>query len=200
MKIPKNNVGMDLAHIYYYSVLEGKYLEPATSSQPIKAKGYEIHPGFVSLARQLDFARGSGEYPYKHLQDFEELCVTLMIQGFNHETIKWKTILFSLTGWAKQSYKLHVCNYHGCWSILYDQFGFAILPLSRIIDLHNKVLSFTQKEGETIGATWPRYKQVATSGLELIILGAIFMLHFLHSLSIESAEYLDMASEGVFVQ
>jgi hypothetical protein len=74
--------------------------------------------------------------------------------GLNHETIKCKTFPFSLTVWAKQWYKLHVYNCHGSWSVLKDQFCFALFPLSRIIDLSNEVLSFTQKEGESIEAPW----------------------------------------------
>jgi hypothetical protein len=84
--------------IYSFSALEGKYLEPATSIHPIEAEGYEIHPDFVSLVRELKFARGLSENSYKHLQDFEEICSTLMISGMNHETLNWKAFLFSLTG------------------------------------------------------------------------------------------------------
>jgi hypothetical protein len=51
------------------------------------------------LVRELNFSGASDENLYKHLQDFEELCATLMIPGMNHETIKWKTFPFSLTGW-----------------------------------------------------------------------------------------------------
>jgi hypothetical protein len=70
------------------------YLEPATLSHPIEAEGYEICPDFISLVRELNFARGFDENPCKHLQDFEEICATLMISGMNHETLKWKTIHF----------------------------------------------------------------------------------------------------------
>jgi hypothetical protein len=137
--------------IYSFSALEGKYLEPATSSQPIVAEGYEIHPNFISLVKELNFARGLDENPYKHMQDFEEICVTLMILGMNHETLKWKTFLFSLTGWAKQWYKLHVSSCHDNWVILKDQFCFTFFPLSTVIDLRNEVLNFAQKEGESLG-------------------------------------------------
>jgi hypothetical protein len=137
--------------IYSFSALEGKYLEPATSSQPIVAEGYEIHPDFISLVKELNFARGLDENPYKHMQDFEEICVTLMILGMNHETLKWKAFLFSLTGWAKQWYKLHVSSCHDSWVILKDQFCFAFFPLSTVIDLRNEVLNFAQKEGESSG-------------------------------------------------
>jgi hypothetical protein len=185
--------------IYSFSALEGKYLELATSSHPIEAKGYEIHPNFISLVRELNFARGLDENPYKHLQDFEQICATHMILGMNHETLKWKVFPFSLTGWAKQWYKLHVSSCHGSWVIIKDQFCFTFFPLSIIIDLHNEILNFAQKEGESLGAAWSRYNQLALSSPELSIPDAIFMQHFVHGLDTESTEYLDMTSRGVFV-
>jgi hypothetical protein len=120
----------------------GKYLEPSTSSHPIEAEGYEICPDFISLVREFNFAGGLDENPHKHLQDFDEICATLMISWMNHETLMWKAFPFSLTGWAKQWYMLHVSNCHGSWVILKDQSYFAFFPLSKIIDLHNEVLNF----------------------------------------------------------
>jgi hypothetical protein len=145
---------------------EGKYLEPATSSHPIEAEGYEICPNFISLIRELNFAGGLDENTYKHLQDFEEICATLMISGMNHETPKWKAFPFSLTGWAKQWYKLHVSSCHGSWIILKDELCFTFFLLSKIIELRNEVLNFAQKEGECLGAAWSRYNQLALSGSE----------------------------------
>jgi hypothetical protein len=167
--------------IYSFSTLEGKYLD------------------FISLVRELNFAGGLDENLYKQLQDFEETCATLMICGMNHETLNWKAFPFSLTGWAKQWYKLHFSNCHGSWVILKGQLCFAFFPLSKIIDLHNEVLNFNQKEGKSLGAAWSRYNQLALSGPELSIPDAMFIMHFVHGLGRESAEYLDMTSGGVFV-
>jgi hypothetical protein len=121
--------------IYYFSVLKGKYLEPTTSSRPIDPEAHEIHPDFISLVRELNFAGGFDENPCKHMQDFEEICATLMISGMNHETLNWKTFPFSLMVWAKQWYKRHVNGCHSSWVVLKDQFCFALFPLSKIIDL-----------------------------------------------------------------
>jgi hypothetical protein len=151
------------------------------------------------LVRELNFTGGLDENPYKHLQDFKELRATLMISGTNHETLKWKVFPFSLMGWAKRWYKLHVSNCHGSWVILKDQFYFTFFPLSKIIDLRNEVLNFAQKEGESLGGAWSRYNQLALSGPGLSIPDDMFMLHFVHGLGIESAKYLDMTSGGVFV-
>jgi hypothetical protein len=54
---------MTLASFYYYSAPEGKYLEPTISFHPIEVEMYEIHLGFVSLVRELDFAGGLDENP-----------------------------------------------------------------------------------------------------------------------------------------
>jgi hypothetical protein len=152
------------------------------------------------LVRDLNIAGGFDENQYKHLQDFEEICATLMISGMNHETHKWIASPFSLTGWAKQWYKLHVSSCHGSWVILEDQFYFAFFPLSKIIDIRNEVLNFAQNEGESLGVAWSRYNQFALSGPELSIPDVMFMQHFVHGLSTESAEYLDMTSgESLFI-
>jgi hypothetical protein len=129
--------------IYSFPASEGMYLEPATSLDPIEVEGYEIRPDFISLVRELNFARGLDEnlHKHKHLQDFEEICATLMISGMNHETLKWKAFSFSLTRWARQ-YKLHVNSCHGSWVILNDQFCFTFFPLSKIIALRKEVHNF----------------------------------------------------------
>jgi hypothetical protein len=71
--------------------------------------------------------------------------------------------------------------------------------LSKIIDLCNEVLNFFQNEGESLGAARTRYNQLALSGPVFSILDAMFMQHFVHGLGTESAKYLNMTSEGVFV-
>jgi hypothetical protein len=119
--------------IYCFSALKGKYLDLATSSYPIEAEGYVIHLDFISFVRELNFAGGFDKNSYKHVQDFGEICATLMISGMNHETLKWKTFPFSLTGWAKQWHKLHVSGCHSSWVVLKDQFCFAFFPLSKLL-------------------------------------------------------------------
>jgi hypothetical protein len=71
--------------------------------------------------------------------------------------------------------------------------------LSKIIDLHNEVLNFAQKEGESLGAAWSRNNQLALSSPELSIPDATFMQHFVHGLCTKSTEYLDMNYGRVFV-
>jgi hypothetical protein len=53
------------------------------------------------MVRELNFTRGLEENPYKHLQDFEDICASLMISGMNHETLKGKGFLIFINGMGK---------------------------------------------------------------------------------------------------
>jgi hypothetical protein len=107
----------------------------------------------------------------------------------------WSTVSLGL---VSHWYKLHVSNCHGSWVILKDQLCFTFFLLSKIIDLRNEVLNFTQKEEESLGAAWSKYNQLALSGLELSIPDALFMQHFVHRLGTKFTEMLDMTYGGVF--
>jgi hypothetical protein len=74
-----------------------------------------------------------------------------------------------------------------------------LIPLSKTIDLRNEVLNCAQKQGESLGAVWSRYNQLALSGPKLSIPNDMFMQHFVHGLGTKSTEYLDMTSGEVFV-
>jgi hypothetical protein len=62
-----SRVGVVCTPIYYFSAPKGKYMDPATSSHPIEIEGYERCLDFISLVRELNFAGGFDENPYKHL-------------------------------------------------------------------------------------------------------------------------------------
>jgi len=95
---------MDSTPIYKFSAPKGELLEPPPSSHPILIDGFQIHPAFIAMVREQTFSRKEDENPYIHLQDFEQLCSCLNISGMNHETLKWKLFLFSLSERAKQWY------------------------------------------------------------------------------------------------
>jgi hypothetical protein len=52
-------------YLLFFLAFKGKYLEPATSSHPIKAEGYEIRPNFISLVRELNFLEPNPRIPRK---------------------------------------------------------------------------------------------------------------------------------------
>jgi hypothetical protein len=91
-----------------------------------------------------------------------------MISGMKHETLKSKGSPFSLTGWAKQWYKLHVSSCYGSWVVLKDQLCFTFFPLSKIIDLHNQVLNFDLKLGESFRSSLVQIQSTCFVGSRVI--------------------------------
>jgi hypothetical protein len=87
---------MDSTPIYKYSAPLGELLEPPKLSKPITASGYEIRPGYIAMVRDQPFSRHEDENAYTHLQEFEQLCSCLHLEGLTHETTKWILFSFSL--------------------------------------------------------------------------------------------------------
>jgi hypothetical protein len=111
------------------------------------------------------------------------LCSCLTIAGMTQETLKWKLFLFSLLGRAKKWYAHSVRDVNGNWDELWDKFCLVFFPLFRIADLRIEVLTFKQKEKETLGAAWARFISLTNSGPKLSLLDHVLHYHFYHGLN-----------------
>jgi hypothetical protein len=114
------------------------------------------------------------------------------------ETIKWKLFLFSLLGKAKQWYAHTVGGVNGNWDKLRDKFCLAFFPISKVAALRIELLSFQQKEKETLGAAWARFLSLMNTGPNLSLPDYVVLYHFYLGLSKEDALQLDLSSRGSF--
>jgi hypothetical protein len=108
---------MDSKNIYQFSAPMGEDLEPPPSSLPIHAPRYELHPALIAMVREQSFSGAEEENPYTHLRCLEEVCLSLIIRGISHETLKWKLFQFSLMGIAKKWYTQIVRGVKGDWRV-----------------------------------------------------------------------------------
>jgi hypothetical protein len=69
-------------------------------------------------------------------------------------------------------------------------------PISRVVSLRSEVLSFKQKEKESLGMAWERFNALINTGLDLAIQDPILLQHFYMGLNRETSKYLDTASGG----
>ena len=150
------------------------------------------------MVRDQSFSGHEDENPYTHLREFEHLCSCLHIEGMEHETIKWKLFPFSLLGRAKKWYAHTVGGVNGNWDELRDKFCLAFFPDSRVGALRVEILTFRQKEKETLGAAWARFTDLINTGPNLSLPEHILLNHFHLGLSKEAAVYLDVSSGGSF--
>ena len=101
--------------------------------------------------------------PYKHLQEFEELCSGLVILGMTQEALQWKLFPFSLIERAEQWYTRMIGNMSGDWEELRDDFCYSFSLTEHIDSLPIDILDFEQLEKESIDAAWARFSGLLAS-------------------------------------
>jgi hypothetical protein len=128
--------------IHHYTAPLSTCLEPLKSSKPILTPGYELRPGLIKLIREQSFSGEDDENPYSHLWEFGQTCACLHITDISDETLRWKLFPFSLTGRAEQWYSQTERSMKGDWEMLCSKFCLSFFPISRVVSLRKKVLSF----------------------------------------------------------
>ena len=87
----------------------------------------------------------------------------------------------------------------GDWETLCSKFCLAFFSISRVVRLRKEVLSFKQKEQESLGTSWARCNDLITTGPNLAIQDPIILQYFYMGLNKDSMNFLDMASRGAFL-
>jgi hypothetical protein len=77
-------------------------------------------------------------------------------------------------------------------------FCLAFFPLFRIANLRIEILTFKQKEKDTLGAAWARFTSLINSSPNIALPNHVQHYHFYRGLSKEAALHLDIASGGSF--
>jgi hypothetical protein len=96
----------------------------------------------------------------------------------SQETLHWKLLPFSLDERVKQCYTHNVGKIASDWEELKNIFFLAFFPISRIAALQQEILSFQQKEKESIRAAWDKFLILTRSGPDLSIPNHVLLQHF----------------------
>ena len=70
---------------------------------------------------------------------------------------------------------------------LCSSFCLSFFPISGVVSLRREVLSFKQKEKESLGAAWACFNDLVNSGPDLAIQDPMLLQHFYMGLSGETA-------------
>ena len=90
-------------------------------------------------------------------------------------TLRWKLFLFSLTERAKQWYNKTIGSMQGDWEMLCSNFCLSFFPISRVVSLRIEVLTFKQKEIESLGTPWDCFNCLITTGIDLAFLDSMLL-------------------------
>jgi hypothetical protein len=161
--------------LFEISAPKSDHLEPPPSSHPIKTPSYELRPALIALVRENSFLGTKEESPYIHLQGFEQVCSIIVIEGMNHQTLKWKLFPFSLVGGAKKWYYSSVGSMEGSWDKLREKFCLTFFPMSQVVTQRLEILSFKQLDKESLGTAWARFTNSFASRPDIGILESILL-------------------------
>ena len=127
------------------------------------------------------------------------MCSCFHISCMSHKTLKWKLFPFSLIGLVKLWYTRTIESAQGEWEVLQAKFCLTFFPIAQVVHLRREVLSFKQREKESLGASWAHLIDLYSSGPDLAIPEPILLQHFYLGLSEKSTQFLDIASGGAFL-
>jgi hypothetical protein len=140
-----------------------------------------------------------GKDHYHHLQQFEQTCDCLHIEGMSDETIHWKLFPFTLKGKAREWYDWTKEKMKGDWGTLRADFCMDFYPLSKVVDLRIKIISFKQGDNESMSSSWEHFELLCKSGPDLSLQLNILLQHFYIGLNKKSRAYLNTSSHGSFI-
>jgi hypothetical protein len=128
--------------IFQFSAPTETNLVPWESSQSIQTPRYRLNQWLIAMVQSLSFLGGVDKNSYLHIRDFEQTCDCLRIEGMSDQTLHWKLFPFSLKGKARQWYDKAVGKQQGDWGSLRSNFCLDFYPISQMVDLRVKVLTF----------------------------------------------------------
>jgi hypothetical protein len=102
------------------------------------------------------------------------------------QTLHWKLFPFSLKGKARQWYDKAIGKQQGDWGSLRSNFCLDFYPISQIINLRVKVLTFKQEPSESLASSWNCFTNLLESGPDLSLQDPILLQHFYKGLDRES--------------
>jgi hypothetical protein len=111
----------------------------------------------------------------------------------SNETLRWKSFPFSLKGRAKKWYNRTIEKKHGDWGTLRSSFCLDFFPISKVVSLRAKVLSFKQEDNESLATSWERFNSLIDSGLDLALQDLILLQHFYMGLKKKTSKFLHVA-------
>ena len=119
---------------------------------------FELKTGLINMVQASPFCGRVNEDANAHLQQFLEICNTIVIRDVEPEAIRLRLFPFSLLGKAKQWFYAQgdaVNTWEKCSAAFLTKF----FPLGKTNTLRGKINTFQQARDESIHEAWERYQE-----------------------------------------
>jgi hypothetical protein len=110
---------------------------------PTNATHFDLKPHDIQL--HTSFHGLELENPYSHVKKFKDICTTFKFQNFLEESVHLRLFPFTLHDRAKAWLDSNMPRSITSWENLLIKFYSKFFPMSKVIEYHKEISSFTQK-------------------------------------------------------
>ena len=150
------------------------------------------------MVQANQFCGSPSEDVNAHLQNFLELCETIIIKDVAPDSVKLRLFPFSLSGKAKQWFyqsKEAVDTWNKCATAFLAKF----FPMSKTNALRGKISNFQQSSLESIPEAWERLQEYSRACPHHRMEGWLMLQNFYEGLTAMCKGHVDAAAGGAFL-
>ena len=156
----------------------------------VKAHHLQMLPHFHGMQK---------ENPYLHVRDFEEVVSTICSNPLQLTSARMKLFPFSLKDQAKSWLNSLKSQSIVTWEEMQGEFYKKFFPLHRTRALKKLIISFAEREGESFGECWERFKVLLTDVPHHGFVDAQVVAYFYEGISQRNRQFIDMMCNGTFM-
>ncbi|XP_050909032.1 uncharacterized protein LOC127122788 [Lathyrus oleraceus] len=150
-------------------------------NQLVNVAHFPLHPSTIRQLERRPFSGKINEDANKHLQRFLTMTTSLKIEGHSEEAKKLVMFPFTLSEDAEEWFYSLPTGSITTWQQMETTFLNEYFPASKYIRKRYDIVNFKQKEGESLGDAYKRFKR---------------LLNFVHGLRMKTKQLIDTATGG----
>src|SRR3954467_3162598 len=165
-------------------------------NQPVNVAHFQLHPSTIRQLESKPFSGRINEDANKHLQRFLTTTTSLKIEGHFEEAKRLVMFPFTLSEDAEEWFYSLPAGSITTWQEMENAFLNEYFPASVFIRKRYDIVNFKQKEGESLGDAYKRFKRLLVACPTHNMDATEQMQNFMNGLKMKTKQLIDTAAGG----
>src|SRR3954466_12337205 len=165
-------------------------------NQPVNVAHFQLHPSTIRQLESKPFAGRINEDANKHLQRFLTTTTSLKIEGHSEEAKRLVMFPFTLSEDAEEWFYSLPAGSITTWQQMETAFLNEYFPASVYIRKRYDIMNFKQKDGESLGDAYKRFKRCLVACPTHNLDATEQMQNFVNGLKLKTKQLIDTAAGG----
>src|SRR3954465_4478566 len=165
-------------------------------NQPVNVAHFQLHPSTIQQLEKRPFSGKINEDANKNLQRFLTMTTSLKIEGHSEEAKKLVMFPFTLSEDAEEWFYSLPAGSITTWQQMETKFLNEYFPTSVYIRKRYDIVNFKQKEGESLGDAYKRFKRLLVACPTHNMDATEQMQNFMNGLKMKTKQLIDTAAGG----